>query len=137
MATKYKPGQSGNPKGRPKGIKDARTQWREALGEHGQALVSKAVELALAGDTQALKLCIDRAIPAYRPAAEPVTFKLSGDSLTEQAESILAAVSKGQLDPQTGKALIDAISSLTKILEIDDIQRRLDALEESSEQKNP
>ncbi|MFU1517415.1 DUF5681 domain-containing protein [Vreelandella alkaliphila] len=125
----FKKGQSGNPAGRPKGRVDARTRWRKALEKDGEKLVKKAIELALAGDSQALKLCIDRAIPAYRPAAEPVSFELSGETLTERANSVLTAVAAGQLDPQTGKALIDAIGSLVKVSEIDDITRRLAELE--------
>jgi len=126
----FEKGRSGNPRGRPPGRPDRRAQWREALEKHGDALVAKAVELALNGDSQALKLCIDRAIPAYRPTAEPVRFEIEGDTLTAKAESILAAVSEGSIDPQTGRALIDAIGSLVKVQEIDEIQRRLDALEE-------
>lgn len=125
----FKKGQSGNPTGRPKGRPDKRAQWRKELEKHGTDLVAKAVELALAGDSQALKLCIDRAIPAYRPTAEPVRFEMQGDTLTDKAESILAAVATGELDPQTGKALIDAIGSLVKVTEIDDITRRLAELE--------
>ncbi|WP_275289315.1 DUF5681 domain-containing protein [Halomonas elongata] len=134
MTTKYKPGQSGNPRGRPKGIKDARTRWRKALDKHGDALVEKAVELALDGDAQALKLCIDRAIPAYRSAAEPVRFEMHGETLTDKANDILDAVSRGDIDPQTGRSLIDAIGSLVKVQEVDDIQRRLDALEAKGDQ---
>ncbi|SHM04590.1 DUF5681 domain-containing protein [Vreelandella subglaciescola] len=126
----FEKGRSGNPAGRPKGVKDRRTEWREALNKHGNELVAKAVELALEGDAQALKLCIDRAIPAYRPAAEPVAFKLTGDTLTQKAESVLAAVAAGTLDPQTGKALMDSIAGFAKLAEIDEIRQRLDTLEE-------
>lgn len=128
----FKPGKSGNPKGRPAGRPDKRAQWRNELEKHGSGLVAKAVELALAGDSQALKLCIDRAIPAYRPTAEPVRFEMTGDTLTERANSILTAVATGELDPLTGKALIDAIGSLVKVAEIDEIQRRLSQLEGAS-----
>ncbi|WP_417422461.1 DUF5681 domain-containing protein [Halomonas sp.] len=125
----YKAGESGNPAGRPKGRPDARTRWRKAFEKDADKLIKKAVKLAMDGDTQALKICIERAIPAYRPAAEPVQFELTGDTLTAKAESILAAVAAGQLDPQTGKGLIDAIGSLVKVTEIDDITRRLAELE--------
>lgn len=129
----FKPGKSGNPKGRPKGRLDRRAQWREALAGHGDDLVSKVVELALDGDVQALRLCIDRAIPAYRPAAEPVKFKIQGETLTEQAQCILAAVSRGELDPMTGKSLLDGVASFAKLVEIDEIVRRLDQLEGSKD----
>ncbi|MDT8895787.1 DUF5681 domain-containing protein [Halomonas sp. I1] len=131
---KFKPGQSGNPEGRPKGRPDKRTQWRKELEPKGSALVAKAVELALSGDAQALRLCLERLTPAYKPQAEQVSFDLNGETLTEQAQSVLEAVATGQLDPITGKSLIDAIGSLVKVQEVDDIQRRLDALEAKGDQ---
>lgn len=62
----FKKGQSGNPSGRPKGTKDKRTELRELLRPHAPVLVEKAVEMALDGDTTALKICLDRIIPAMR-----------------------------------------------------------------------
>lgn len=125
----FKTGKSGNPKGRPKGIADKRTAWRQALEPRGKELMTKAVELALAGDSSALKLCLDRIAPSIRPQAEPIRFELHGDTLTEKAESVLCAVADGVLDPHTGKALIDSIGSLVKVSEVDEITRRLDQLE--------
>lgn len=130
--TAFKPGKSGNPKGRPKGIPDKRTVWRQALEPHGKALMAKAVDLALAGDASALKLCLDRLAPPIRPQAEPIRFDLHGVNLTEQAQSVLAAIADGTIPPDAGKALLDALASLSKITEIDEIMRRLDAIEEKT-----
>lgn len=126
----FKAGQSGNPAGRPKGRPDKRTQWRKELEPKGKALIAKAIEVALTGDAQALRLCLERLTPAYKPQAEPVQFELKGDTLTDKAESVLDAIADGQVDPITGRALIDAIGSLVKVTDLDEIQRRLDALEE-------
>lgn len=62
----FKPGQSGNPAGRPKGAKNRSTELRSLLEPHAPALVEKAVQMALEGDTVALKLCLDRIIPTMR-----------------------------------------------------------------------
>src|SRR5260370_6780136 len=68
-------GQSGCPAGKPKGARHRSTLAAEALldGEAEQ-LMRKTVELALGGDTIALRLCLDRIIPprgrcvlGYRP----------------------------------------------------------------------
>ena len=131
---KWKPGQSGNPSGRPKGIPDKRTQWRKAIEDRGDDLIKRAVELALEGDTQALRLCLERAVPAYKPKSEAVEFELSGESLTERAESILTAISEGKLDPATGQSLIAATAQLAKLVEIDEIERRVAALEGDNEE---
>ena len=72
----WKPGQSGNPKGRPKGIKDIRTQIREILKRKmevtdpidkktkkmtiGQQIVTAQVGQALKGNTKAFNALVDR-----------------------------------------------------------------------------
>jgi hypothetical protein len=57
----FKPGQSGNPEGRPKGARNRATLAAERLldGE-ADTLTRKAIQLAQQGDTTALRLCIDR-----------------------------------------------------------------------------
>src|ERR1700693_659671 len=57
----FTPGASGNPDGRPKGSRNKSTLALEALLDgQAEALTQKAVELALAGDITALRLCLDR-----------------------------------------------------------------------------
>jgi Family of unknown function (DUF5681) len=67
----FRKGQSGNPAGRPKGIQDKRVNLRKLLEPHAEALVEKAVALALEGDTTALRLCLERLVPAYRAQEMP------------------------------------------------------------------
>src|SRR4029077_11874899 len=60
-------GESGNPAGRPMGARHKATVEDEALLDGGaEALTRKAVEMALAGDGTALRLCLDRIIPPRR-----------------------------------------------------------------------
>ena len=63
---RFKKGESGNLQGRPKGIKDRRTEFRELLEPYAPALVNKAVAMALKGDSTALRLCLDRLIPPVK-----------------------------------------------------------------------
>ena len=122
-------GKSGNPLGRPKGALGRATRWREALEPHGDDLFKVAVEHALDGDMQALKLCLERISPPVKPNSEPVTFDLSGDTLSQKAESVLQAIADGVIDVDSGRKLIGAISDLGKIIEVDSILERLEALE--------
>jgi hypothetical protein len=64
---RFPKGVSGNPKGRPKGAKNKTTAMAETLLEgQAEALVQKAVRMALNGNTTAMRLCLERLIPPKR-----------------------------------------------------------------------
>ena len=67
--TQFKRGQSGNPAGKPKGTRNATTLALEALLDgQASALTQKAINLTLAGDMAALRLCLDRILPPRKTA---------------------------------------------------------------------
>ena len=123
-------GQSGNPSGRPKGIPDRRTELRRLLEPHASELVQKLVELAKAGDTTALRICIDRLIPPLR--ASDASIKRPGllGSLTDQGNAVMAAIGSGNLPPDTGSTLMQALGTLARITEADELEKRVQSLEE-------
>jgi len=77
--TKFKPGQSGNPNGRPKGAKNKMTERaRTLLYNSAEQITAKCIEMALAGDIQAIKIAMERIIPArmgldFRPDMEDLS----------------------------------------------------------------
>ncbi len=127
--SRFKRGQSGNPSGRPKGSKDKRTALRALLEPHAEKLVEKAVALALEGDSTALRLCIDRIIPAYRSVDIPVSISLDGGTLTQKAEGILAQMAAGTLTPSESAAVVQALSGVLKVKELEDLEDRVTKLE--------
>jgi hypothetical protein len=67
---RFPKGRSGNPSGRPPGARNRATIAAEALLEgEDEVLTRKAIELALEGDTTALKLCLERIVPQRRSRA--------------------------------------------------------------------
>lgn len=124
------PGQSGNPAGRPKGAKNKKTVIVEEFEKDGSAIARVVIDAALAGDMQAANLVLQRLSPPLRSRSEKVQFELTPDApLTTQAQEILSAVAAGDVDPSTGKLLIDAISAFAGIKQVDDLEARLAALE--------
>lgn len=93
----FQPGQSGNPAGRPPGARNQATMAALTLLEgECEALTRKAVELALNGDIQALRLCLERIVAPVRE--RPINITLPTIECTEDA-------------PRFTAALLDAVAS--------------------------
>ena len=102
--TQFKPGQSGNPAGKPKGTRNATTLALEALLDgQASALTQKAINLALAGDMAALRLCLDRILPPRKDS--PVAFELPEIKTLNDAVPAMGALVKavGQGDHGGGR----------------------------------
>lgn len=127
--TKWKPGQSGNPKGKPKGVGSVQ-KLREEIGEQIPAIINQLLAAAKNGDVQAARLLLERVLPPLKAVEQASPLTLSDGSLTEQGRAVLAAVGAGELAPGQGAQLITAIGSLARVSEIDEIAARLAALEE-------
>lgn len=127
--TKWKPGQSGNPKGKPKGVGEVQ-KLREAINLHVPGIINQLVTAAQGGDVQAARLLLERVLPPLKAVEQASPLTLPDGSLTEQGRAVLAAVGAGELAPGQGAQLITAIGSLARVAEIDEIAARLAALEE-------
>ena len=126
-------GTSGNPKGRAPGLLNKATQAAQALldGE-SEGLTRKAVELALAGDTTALRLCLERLIPPKKERAVSVALPSIEDAagLPRLTAALLEAVGKGELTPGEASSLASLVANHGKALELAELEKRISALEE-------
>lgn len=131
-ANRWVPGmKSPNPKGRPKGIIDKRMKVNQALADDAPAIAQVVIDAAKAGDIQAASLVLSRIAPPIKARAERVQFELSKDrSLYDQASEIMQAISKGEVDPETGKILIGCVQSIAGIYAVQELEQRLITLEE-------
>jgi hypothetical protein len=133
----FKKGQSGNPNGRPKGAIDRRLALRKILEDKSEELVKKAAEMALGGDAQVMRACLERLVPAYKSkdAAVVIDGPITG-TLTEMGQKVMAALSSGELTPDEASILMQTISSQARIVEVDELERRLKTLESKIGGKN-
>ena len=127
-AAAWKPGQSGNPKGRPPGTGEV-AKMRAANTGNVPAILESLTTAALAGDVQAARLLLERALPPIKPVEQSQPLSLPDGTLTEQGRAVLASVAAGELAPGQGAALLGAIGTLARVSEVDELARRIEALE--------
>ncbi len=127
----FRPGESGNPSGKPPGAKNRATRLAQTLldGEE-EALVRKVIELAKGGDMQALKVCLDRLCPPLKPQSALVQIEIpETDNLADIGRVFILAASDGRLSPDIASQLVAAVGTLARVVEIDELKERLAALE--------
>lgn len=140
----FKKGKSGNPKGRPAGVPNKRGVINNVIEAYGKAnnidveskLIASLIKQALAGDTTAAKIIIERMIPAYKPVSR--TIKVPGalpPDLVKKAEKILELSLNGTLTLDESKTLLSSLADLMKIKEVLEIEGRISALEEENEKR--
>ncbi len=126
----FKPGHPGNPRGRPKGRSDRRTRLRQVFEQRATELIDKAIELALAGDTRALRLCLERVCPPLEGQllSVPALADPQG-TLPEQAQAVTTAVGRGELDLAAAGQLLSLLERKGKIAELSELAQQLDELQ--------
>jgi len=128
----FQPGQSGNPAGRPQGSRNKATLAVEVLldGE-ADSLTRKAIELALQGDTTAMRLCLERLCPPRK--SRPVNIALpetkTAEGVAEAQAAVVKAVADGELTPEEGTTITNILEARRKAIETQDHESRIAALE--------
>lgn len=122
---RFLPGHSGNAGGRPK----RESVLRKQLEEGSDDAITQVLNAAAAGDMTACRLILERTVPVRKASYEAIAFELDDSSLADTAKSVLRAVAAGELSPDVGTMLITAVNGTAKIIEVDELERRLTALE--------
>ena len=125
-------GQSGNPNGRPEGSRNKATILAQALFD-GQAeeLIQKCIQMALEGDSTAMRLCIERLVPPRKD--RPVNLDLPKMECVEDTVNAMAVISSGvadgELTPSEGQVLSGMVENYRKAIETTELEERISNLE--------
>jgi Family of unknown function (DUF5681) len=134
QSTRWPKGVSGNPAGRPKGARHKYLLAVEALldGE-AEGLTRKAIELALAGDTTALRLCLERILPTRKD--RPVQLELPPvegvQDFAKATMALIGAVAAGELTPAEAGEVAKLIEGHRRTVETVELEGRLRRVEEA------
>lgn len=142
--TKFQPGQSGNPAGRPPAPLDRRTIFREVVLGHGEAIVQKATELALDGDKDMIKLIMPMIIPKalteeyFKNQQYFMKCVLEKASSAEKAKEIFSQMTQGNVSTSTGSIFLDALQKTQMVnlcSVVDDVEKLKESKDEVSQIK--
>jgi len=130
-----RPFQPGNKygRGRPPGSRNKVARvCQDTLDSHAETLTKKCLCLAYQGNPTALRLCMERLMPARRQRAlhfnlPPV--KTIAD-VAAASESVVHGVARGQLTPAEGQAFSVILDGRRRLIESEELVQRIRALED-------
>src|SRR4051795_2209808 len=119
----------GNP-GRPAGARNRATLAAMTLLEgEAEALTRRCVELALAGDTTAMRLCLERLLPKGRAVRLQLPMRTLAD-LDAATETVSTALAEGAVVLDEVATLTGLIEARRRLLETAELEQRLAVLEQ-------
>lgn len=121
---------SPNRAGRPRGIVDKRSKLAQRMLADADGIVSALIEKALDGDTGAAGLILGRVLPSLRSQSEKVCFPFDATApVATQIEQVLDAMADGEVAPDVGRQIIDAIGTLSNARAVEELEGRIITLE--------
>ena len=78
----------------------------------------------------AAKMLLDRTLPSKRPEHERVEISHTGN-IPSDAQNVLRSVLDGEVSPDVGANLLSAMTSVLKAIEVEELAKRIEALEET------
>ena len=114
-------GHTGNAGGRPGNLANLRAKLTAGSDE----IATVVLAAARLGDMTACRLVLERIVPSLKPIAEPVAFDLDDTDLPSTARSIMRAIANGTLPSDQGKALLDAVLGMARVVEVAELEQQL------------
>jgi Family of unknown function (DUF5681) len=128
---RFRAGVSGNPRGRPRGARDARTViLGQLLDADGAAIVSRLVEQAKAGEAWAVRLVIERLLPRHeRRVSVELPTVTDAASVGGAIAAVIDLAADGQLTIEEARGFLGLIEQQRRSVETSDLAIRLELLE--------
>jgi hypothetical protein len=120
-------------KGRPKGSRNQDTApAKTLLVEYSPHITRKLIAMALEGNPQALRICMERIMPPPRDAYAPISLPKiqSAEDVAGAAEKVTRGIGKGVLSPCEGETIMNVLESQFRVIENAGTEKRVQKLED-------
>ena len=106
---------------------------QDTLDRHAESLTNKCLLMAHQGNPTAMRLCMERVMPARRHRT--LRFKLppvkTMADVDAASESVVGAVARGHLTPAEGQAFSLMLEGRRRVIETQELESRIRALEDT------
>jgi hypothetical protein len=129
---RWKPGTSGNPRGRPLGSRNKAAYLIESMLEgDAEAIGQKVLELARGGDIRALAMCLDRLAPARREPTACVSLPVpkTAEEVCDTLGKLFQLAAAGEVPPSQAEMLYRILDVQRQAIETTVIEARLTLVE--------
>lgn len=136
----FKPGQSGNPGGRPKEgplrLKDYRKMFVEEMNRRGPAVIKACLDAAEQGDVKAIAIAMKYLMPEAKADSGGIDLELAPEATMEdRLAALVNKISTGEVSVEAGsiaaRAMRDSIESaktLEALQRMDTLQSEINAI---------
>ncbi len=129
---RFKPGQSGNPAGKPRGTRNHVLEALDRIGnEAAQDVLRQAVQAARGGDQRAAEMILSRVWPVRK--GRPISLDLpaiqSPADIASAVSIVVAGVAEGRVTPDEGHTIASLLDLQRRAVETADLDARIAALE--------
>ena len=125
--------------GRPRGSRNKRnTRGQQLLDQYSENIMQKALAEAIKGDVPLLRTFLSFLLrrPGDRPIQTGPLPMGSLDELAKSSEKVLQKVTTGKLSPGEARNLTDLIEDRRRVLETEELEKRVRALEQFPESED-
>ena len=99
--------------------------------EHAQALTLRLVDRALRGDPAALKMCLDRLLPATKTRATPFAMRpgpITGESIAAAYADLTRQLARGEATPDEVREVFAALEAMRAAVVTAELEKDVEAL---------
>ena len=128
----FKPGVSGNPRGRPRKT-DTDSALRERIKTACPDIIDSLIHAASSGDVQAARALLGYALPPLKAQDGPIRLNL-GPDLASAIGALKSAIAGGELTPGAATAVASIIGTEARIAETAALEKRIIDLENRFDQ---
>jgi hypothetical protein len=126
----FRPGQSGNPAGKPKGPHKTTRDLRKIVNAATPAFARQVIKQVKAGDPHSQMLFAGHLLTKTKINPEPVEVPKpqTAAEAAEQAAEVYAGVAKGEIDFDTAQTMLASLHGFTGALNVMELERQIGEL---------